>query len=202
MTPPCVAFGASPPGGRRQRPGGAGSAASAGARWWARVALAFWLAFAALGAWAESGAAGSSAAAGGMSTPNAVPQPLIEKARAGTQCVADPAFMRRNHMNLLKHQRDDTLRGGVRTGRHSLKECIACHASQTTQSVNASSSDFCQSCHAYAAVKIDCFECHASKPPDTTFHPLLPPGNAGNASLNLRLRQMVVQQQQNPSKTP
>ncbi len=23
---------------------------------------------------------------------------------------------------------------------------------------------FCQSCHSYASVKIDCFECHASKP--------------------------------------
>lgn len=92
-----------------------------------------------------------------------VPQPVIESARGG-QCVEDPAFMRRNHMELLKHQRDDTLRGGVRTGRYSLKECIACHASQTTQSVTAASSNFCQSCHAYAAVKIDCFECHANQP--------------------------------------
>ena len=73
--------------------------------------------------------------------------------------------MRRNHMNLLKHQRDDTLRGGVRTGQHSLKACIGCHASQSTGSVNAGSTNFCQSCHAYAAVKIDCFECHASQPP-------------------------------------
>src|SRR5665647_2885825 len=65
-----------------------------------------------------------------------VPQPVIEAARGG-QCVADPAFMRRNHMDLLKHQRDDTLRGGVRTGQHSLKACIGCHASQSTGSVNA-----------------------------------------------------------------
>jgi hypothetical protein len=89
--------------------------------------------------------------------------PVIEKARGGA-CVDDPVFMRRNHMKLLRHQRDDTLRGGIRTGKYSLKECVACHASQTTQSVNESAGDFCQSCHRYAAVTIDCFECHASKP--------------------------------------
>lgn len=92
-----------------------------------------------------------------------VPQPVIEAARGG-QCVEDPAFMRRNHMKLLKHQRDDTLRGGIRTGNYSLKACIACHASQTSGSVNVASTNFCQNCHTYAAVKIDCFECHANKP--------------------------------------
>jgi hypothetical protein len=92
-----------------------------------------------------------------------VPQPVIEAARGG-QCGADPAFMRRNHMDLLKHQRDDTLRGGIRKTQYSLKECIACHASQSTNSVASSSSNFCQSCHAYAAVHIDCFECHANQP--------------------------------------
>jgi hypothetical protein len=88
-----------------------------------------------------------------------VPQPAVEGAR-GDACVADLAFMRRNHMNLLKHQRDDTLRGGIRTGKYSLKTCIDCHASKTTGSVSASETNFCQSCHKYAAVRIDCFECH------------------------------------------
>jgi predicted CXXCH cytochrome family protein len=78
--------------------------------------------------------------------------------------VEDAAFMRRNHMQLLKHQRVDTLRGGIRTGKYSLKECIACHASQSTNSVVANGDNFCQSCHNYAAVSIDCFGCHASKP--------------------------------------
>jgi predicted CXXCH cytochrome family protein len=89
--------------------------------------------------------------------------PLIEKARGG-QCVADPAFMRRNHMDLLKHQRDATVHGGVRKTPYALKDCIACHASKTTNSVSASDTNFCQSCHTYAAVSIDCFECHANKP--------------------------------------
>ena len=104
-----------------------------------------------------------------------VPQPVIETAR-GDKCVEDAAFMRRNHMNLLKHQRDDTLRGGIRTAKYSLKACVECHASQSSGSVNVAGTNFCQSCHNYTAVKIDCFECHASKPPATSFRPQVSQG--------------------------
>ncbi|HKB55220.1 MAG TPA: hypothetical protein VKD22_14585 [Ramlibacter sp.] len=92
------------------------------------------------------------------------PQPVVERAAKGSQCVADPAFMRRNHMDLLKHQRDDTVRSGVRSGQFSLKSCIDCHASRETGSVTKGETNFCVSCHSYAAVRIDCFECHSSKP--------------------------------------
>jgi hypothetical protein len=105
-----------------------------------------------------------------------VPQPVIEKARGGT-CVAEPSFMRRNHMDLLKHQRDDTMRAGVRGGKFSLRECIDCHASQTSNSVIAQDENFCQSCHQFAAVKLDCFECHSSKP-----HP----GGTGHTSVTTK----------------
>ena len=158
MIPPCVAFGASSPGGRHQWIGKAGSAVSAGARWWVVGAMALLL--------AATGALAQDAGNRGSATHGTVPAPVIEAARGG-QCVADAAFMRRNHMELLKHQRDDTLRGGIRTGKYSLKACIACHASQTSQSVTSEPGNFCQSCHNYAAVKIDCFECHANKPADS-----------------------------------
>jgi hypothetical protein len=91
-----------------------------------------------------------------------VPKPVVEAGR-GDKCVEDTQFMRRNHMQLLKHQRDETVHRGIRTTRHSLKGCIECHASAKSGSVAASGEDFCQSCHSYAAVKIDCFECHASR---------------------------------------
>ena len=91
------------------------------------------------------------------------PKPVIERAVAGKTCVADPAFMRREHMNLLKHQRDDTVRGGIRGAKFSLKECIDCHASPRTGSVAKADTNFCSSCHSYAAVKIDCFECHTAR---------------------------------------
>lgn len=126
-----------------------------------------------------------------------VPQPAIEPARGG-QCVEDTAYMRRNHMNLLKHQRDDTLRGGIRTGKNSLKACIECHASKTTGSVNASNNNFCQSCHNYTAVKIDCFECHANKPEQKSFHPLVSHGSPGETSTTMKLKQLLVQQQVKP----
>jgi predicted CXXCH cytochrome family protein len=90
-------------------------------------------------------------------------QPVIEPARSGP-CVEDAPTMRRQHMEYLKHQRDATVHGGVRGAKYSLKTCVACHASQQTNSVTAASTNFCVSCHSYAAVKIDCFECHANQP--------------------------------------
>lgn len=90
------------------------------------------------------------------------PVPAVAPAASGTQCVVDPAVMRRTHMQLLKHQRDRTVRVGDRSSPVSLKACVDCHASPVTHSVAAAPTDFCQSCHSYAAVKIDCFECHSS----------------------------------------
>ena len=37
------------------------------------------------------------------------------------------------------------------------------------RSINAEG-QFCQSCHAYTATKIDCFECHATKPAAAVAH--------------------------------
>lgn len=91
------------------------------------------------------------------------PKPVVEAATAGTQCVAPPEVMRREHMNFLKHQRDDTVHGGIRGAKFSLKGCIDCHASHKTGSVTQAETNFCVSCHSYAAVKIDCFECHSPK---------------------------------------
>jgi hypothetical protein len=90
--------------------------------------------------------------------------PAVEPAAKGTRCVEDPAVMRRNHMAMLKHQRDATVHAGMRGAKHGLKECVDCHASSRTGSVAAAPTDFCQGCHTYAAVSIDCFECHSSKP--------------------------------------
>jgi hypothetical protein len=96
------------------------------------------------------------------------PQPAIERATAGTQCIAAPDVMRRDHSSMLKHQRDETVHRGVREARSSLKACIGCHASAATGSVALAKTDFCSSCHSYAAVQIDCFECHSSKAQRTT----------------------------------
>ena len=99
-----------------------------------------------------------------------VPYPDIPMGQ-GDSCVEDTEFMRRNHMDLLKHQRDDTMREGIRTKQHSLKECVSCHAvagADATAVTVASPKHFCRSCHDYAAVQIDCFQCHASRPDSET----------------------------------
>lgn len=100
------------------------------------------------------------AAAGGS-----VPKPVIQKAK-GDKCVEDTEYMRRNHMKLLNHHRDKTMHEGIRTKQHSLKNCIDCHATPDASGKETvlGKDHFCQSCHAYAAVSIDCFQCHSSKP--------------------------------------
>jgi len=96
-----------------------------------------------------------------------VPLPVIPRGQ-GENCVEDTDFMRRNHMTVLKHQRDETLLKGIRSKQHSLKECVSCHAVMGPDAIPvtaASPKHFCRSCHDYAAVNIDCFQCHASRPP-------------------------------------
>ncbi|MCC7166468.1 MAG: Hdr-like menaquinol oxidoreductase cytochrome c subunit [Rhodospirillales bacterium] len=92
-------------------------------------------------------------------------EPVVPKAK-GERCVEDKRTMRTSHMELLKHQRDLTLRSGVRGTKHALKDCLTCHAVPDAQGQPVGIEDqrhFCNVCHGYAAVRIDCFECHASK---------------------------------------
>jgi len=98
------------------------------------------------------------ASTGGQGT-GRVPLPAMQAER-GESCVAPTEEMRRNHMKYLFDQRDRTMHEGIRTTRFSLKNCVDCHASRKTGSV-LGKDGFCASCHAYAAVSIDCFECHS-----------------------------------------
>jgi len=80
-------------------------------------------------------------------------------------CVEPTAEMRRNHMKYILHQRDRTMHEGIRTRQYSLNECINCHVSDAPDAPRVSSEKhFCNSCHSYAAVNIDCFQCHADRP--------------------------------------
>ena len=90
-----------------------------------------------------------------------VPKPVVNIEQPG-RCVEDTATMRRDHPDMLRAQREATVREGIRTPKHSLKECVSCHASKKTGSV-LGANGFCQSCHDYVGVKTDCFDCHASK---------------------------------------
>lgn len=95
-----------------------------------------------------------------------VPLPSVPKANGGA-CVAPPDVMRRSHMSMLQHGRDLSVRHGERVEGGRLTGCIDCHAVSDGKggAVTVSSPQhFCRSCHDYAAVKVDCFECHASRP--------------------------------------
>ena len=97
------------------------------------------------------------------------PVPPKAKANASEEnkCVEPIAKIRKDHMELLKHKRDETMREGVRTKTHSLTECIDCHVTPKKNGEFARIGDdehFCSSCHNYAAVNVDCFDCHSDLP--------------------------------------
>ncbi len=120
-----------------------------------------------LGAALAIGAAASLAITWAADSEGRVPRPVIS-VDDSTQCVASAETMRRTHMRLLGHQRDRTVRDGVRGEPVSLNACVACHAGPgagtAAGSAIGSAQAFCESCHRYAAVKIDCFECHQPRP--------------------------------------
>lgn len=95
-----------------------------------------------------------------------VGKPVLERGK-GERCVEETEYMRRHHMDLLDHQRDKTMRQGIRTTKHSLKGCVECHAGSKTGSVASTKEDFCAACHVYSGVKLDCWDCHATKPKKT-----------------------------------
>lgn len=81
------------------------------------------------------------------------------------QCVAPTQDMRRNHFEMIKHQRDLTVHQGIRKTDDSLAGCVDCHARKDAAGAGVpvdSEGQFCAGCHEYAAVSIDCFSCHTA----------------------------------------
>jgi hypothetical protein len=97
-----------------------------------------------------------------------LPADSLEQMRAdGMQCVEPTDIMRKQHMQFLLHQRDLTMRQGIRTEQHSLNQCVECHVQKNNQGefipINAPE-QFCAACHTFTSVSIDCFDCHATTP--------------------------------------
>lgn len=89
-------------------------------------------------------------------------------------------YWRVHHMKMLLHDRDLTMREGVRNVmpdanpiQASIGECFDCHGVQDEAGAYVSYDDerhFCRVCHDYTAVQVDCFMCHRSTPSETTAH--------------------------------
>jgi len=89
------------------------------------------------------------------------------KAAGLGNCVRETAFMRRNHMELIEHQRDVTVHQGIRSTTDSLAGCIDCHVGydQQGQAVPVyADGQFCETCHEFVAVRLNCFDCHSGVP--------------------------------------
>ena len=92
-------------------------------------------------------------------------------------CVEPTDFMRRNHMEVIKHQRDETVHGGIRSTKHSLAGCIECHVGYESAGAAIPVNDdqqFCGACHRFAAVGLNCFDCHATVPTAAPQSALIP----------------------------
>ncbi len=89
-----------------------------------------------------------------------VPHPT----NGSTECVQPEDEMKKNHMNYILHQRDETMHNGIRTETYSLKKCINCHVPKNTTARFGDDEHFCSSCHNFTGVSIDCFQCHMDRP--------------------------------------
>ncbi|MCF6320484.1 MAG: hypothetical protein L3J32_01800 [Rhizobiaceae bacterium] len=93
--------------------------------------------------------------------------PVLELPTDVEQCIRPTEFMRVNHMYLLEHKRDQTMRQGIRTDDASLQGCVDCHAKKDDAGKAIPVNDpgqFCAACHEYVSVKLDCFTCHRTTP--------------------------------------
>jgi hypothetical protein len=86
--------------------------------------------------------------------------PQLELPLEQRECVMPVAFMKENHMTLLKNWRDTVVRDGDRTPvkvnlvkyeKSLSKTCFKCHVKKTT---------FCDRCHDYLSVAPPCWDCH------------------------------------------
>jgi hypothetical protein len=112
---------------------------------------------------------------------------LIHKEVQGEHCVRDGNYMARNHFKHIIDRRTETVRKGMRLPtdkpkafdkdgkpltNYSLELCVNCHARDAkgqpvalkTKEGKANTKHFCNSCHTYVGVSINCFQCHRGTP--------------------------------------
>ncbi len=76
------------------------------------------------------------------------------------QCVAATEYMRVFHMELLNQWRDDVVRGGDREHVTPEGKVFEKSLSRTCLTCHENKEEFCDRCHAFAAVTPYCWSCH------------------------------------------
>ena len=86
--------------------------------------------------------------------------PQLEYPVDTEQCVADSAYIRASHMDLLNTWRDKVVREGERVYHTSDGRMYEMSLSNTCMTCHNNKEEFCDKCHNYLAVDPYCWDCH------------------------------------------
>ncbi len=95
------------------------------------------------------------------------PMKAVKQFDTDKELQAHLSHIRKDHMDLLRHKRDETMIRGIRTKENSLKGCIDCHVPVEYNGKVLRHEDpehFCATCHNYVSADPDCFQCHVDHP--------------------------------------
>ena len=76
------------------------------------------------------------------------------------QCIESKEYMKQYHMQLLQQWRDSAVRHDVTTFTASDNKTYDISLTDTCLKCHSNKSEFCDTCHNYAGVSPNCWECH------------------------------------------
>ncbi len=82
------------------------------------------------------------------------------------KCVESTDYMKSSHMKLLQQWRDDVVRNGQNDFISSNGQAIPMSLDDTCLNCHTDKEAFCDSCHSYSGVTMDCWDCHGTNSPD------------------------------------
>ena len=86
------------------------------------------------------------------------PQPVLPTNEK--QCVAPLGYMRTSHMQMLMDWRDAVVRHGLHSFKAFNGKTYTMDLTGTCFSCHTNKAEFCDRCHNYAAVSVQCWDCH------------------------------------------
>lgn len=79
---------------------------------------------------------------------------------AQRECVESTEYMRSDHMHLLDAWRTEVIRNGNTMYTNSAGQVFEMSLEDTCFSCHSNRAEFCLSCHDYAGVETNCWNCH------------------------------------------